>query len=64
MACRRGCSGAAPTYTEAENEIHKYVGTPCWKGDGSYYPADRVNAGVAMLIGKLKELEKARKAED
>lgn len=64
MTCRRGCSVATITYTEAEYEIHRYVGTPCWKGDGSYYPAERVNAGVAMLIGKLKELEKARKAED
>ena len=62
MACRRGCT--RPAYSEAEQEIHKYVGTPCWMNGGPYYPADRVNAGVAMLIGKLKELEKARKAED
>lgn len=55
---------APETYTVVEAEIHRYVGTPCWKGDGLYYPADKVNAGVAMLIGKLNELEKAQKAEE
>lgn len=55
MACRRGCT--RPAYSEVEQEIHKYVGTPCWMDGGPYYPADRVNAGVAMLIGKINALE-------
>ena len=53
MTCRRG-GGSSYRYTDSEREIHKYVGTPCTIDGCTYYPADQVNAGVAMLIGMLK----------
>ena len=58
MTCRRGGSAASISYTESEKEIHKYVGTPVRKDDGYYYPADKVNAGVAMLVGMLNSARK------
>lgn len=64
MTCRRGGSCSSSTfvlYTEAEREIQKYVGTPCHKDGGLYYPAEKVNAGVAMLIGMLKNTQQIKK---
>ena len=65
MTCRRGCSGAAPTYTEAEYEIHRYVGTPCWmvvvrtridELDSTIVELLNRRAKYAVEIGKHKKL--------
>lgn len=59
MSFRRCFGPTRRSHTDTEKEIQEYVGLPRWQPDiGYYYPADKVNAGIAMLIGTLAATKK------